>query len=222
MNLIFALWQRKDTIFHALPVKLFQKIIFDADPNSDIAKVLHHAAYARKDDVDILLYMIAKNPRLLLLAGNVITPGGDEVRQVTPDEFCLGAGDFELAKQIEPYFANIPQGEIERFRQFEAYKPHIEGMLTQKPYNIRPLISFLKKASKEDVKALLSQDMTRDSLLCKAIIQYKKDHGPRIITNPEMHYNYQNLYDAVVAFNATWTTLIGEKKNLLWRLLLFK
>lgn len=224
MKILFMMRNRNDTIFTQLPSEIFQKILFDVDPNSDVAKVLHHAAYARQEDVITLLNMIGQNPRLLLQAGDVITPGGNEVRRVTVYEFCLGAGDFDLAKMIEPFFIKIPQGDSERLRQFEAYKPHIEGILTQEAYDIKPLIVAFKKAKKNDVIALLNQDMTHQSDLFKAVIQYRKDHGPRIICKPEMHYNYQSLSNAALVLYQEWRNrkLGVEKRNILWRLLGFQ
>ena len=140
--------QRKDTFFSKLPPELIP-YIYDQDqyqdPNSDIAKALHHAAYARQEDVTTLLAMLEANPKLLLQAGNVITPGGDEIRRVTIYEFLLGAGDYELAKKVQDYFSKIEGGEQQRIHQYERYRPHIEGMLTQKPYDLSPLIDLLNK-----------------------------------------------------------------------------
>ncbi|MGC1181356.1 MAG: hypothetical protein WA877_00205, partial [Legionella sp.] len=96
---MLMLRKRENTIFSTLPVELIQEISdFGQDPNSGIAKALHHAAYARQEDVKALLALLDENPSLLLQAGNVVTPGGDEWKRVTIYEFLLGAGDYELAK----------------------------------------------------------------------------------------------------------------------------
>ncbi|MCL5272685.1 MAG: hypothetical protein M1486_05205 [Gammaproteobacteria bacterium] len=199
---------------------------YGQDPNSEIATALHHAAYARQEDVDALLALLDKNPRLLLQAGNVQTPGGDEVRRVTLYEFLLGAGDAELAGMVQGYFDKIDNGEQERVRQYERYKPHIEGMLTQEPYDLKPLIDLIKKATPEQVKALLKKDMTGDNDLCKKLIQFRKDWAPRVITKPCMHYNYNSLKHAFELLDCEWGNLKTasndnyDKINLVWRQLI--
>ncbi|MCL5272644.1 MAG: hypothetical protein M1486_04985 [Gammaproteobacteria bacterium] len=194
-----------DTFFSALPIELIKQISdYGQNPNSEIATALKHAAYARKEDVEALLTLLDKNSRLLLEAGNVQTPGGDEVRRVTIYEFLLGAGDAELAGIVQDYFAKIDNGEQERVRQYERYRLHIEGMLTQKPYDLEPLIELIKKATPEQVTALLNKDMTGTDDLCKAFIQFRKDWAPKVLSKPCMHYNYASLKHAFKLLEREW------------------
>ena len=155
--------KRDNNFFSTLPPELIREIAtFDEGPNSDIGKALKYAAYARQDDVAALLKMLDDNPGLLLETGNVKTPGGDEIRRVTIYEFALGAGDYELAEKVQSYFSKIKTKDAEQQRicQYERYKPHIDGMLEQKSYDLGPLIQIIKDASAEDVTALLKKDMT--------------------------------------------------------------
>ena len=213
-----------NTFFSKLPTELIGEISGFA-PN-DIGQALQHAAYARKEDVEVLLKMLDDNPGLLLQREDVKTPGGDEIRNVTIYELVLGAGDYELAKMVQPYFSNINDGEQQRIRQYERYKPHIEGMLKQKPYDLTPLIELIKKASDEDVTALLNKDMTRKSDLCDAFIKFRKDWAPRILTQPCMHYNYASLQHAFELLDREWDDLYKtggnnyDKVRLVWRQLI--
>ena len=215
-----------DNFFSALPIELIKEISDCEDPNSEIASALKHAAYARKEDVDALLALLDKNPNLLLQAGNVQTPGGDEIKRVTLYEFLLGAGDYQLAGIIQAYFDTIDHGEQERIRQYERYRPHIEGMLTQEPYDLVPLIELIKKATPEQVKALLNKDMTDENDLCNALIQFRKDWAPRVLTKPCMHYNYASLRHAFELLDSEWGNLRtasndnDDKINLVWRQLI--
>src|SRR5438105_4814071 len=112
---ILMLHKRGDTIFSQMPVDLIVELSdYGQDPNSTIATALHYAAYARQEDVDALLALLDADPNLLLQAGNVKTPGGDELQRVTIYECILGAGDYELAKIVGDYFSKIDQGEQER------------------------------------------------------------------------------------------------------------
>ncbi|WP_131783229.1 hypothetical protein [Legionella gresilensis] len=218
--------KRKDTLFNELPLDIIQKISdYGQDPNNEICKALHYAAYARKEDVDALLAMLETNPSLLQ-AGNVKTPDGDEVRRITIYEFLLGAGDFELAKKVQPYFTKIKNGEQERLRQYERYKPHIDRMLKQQPYNLAPLIELIKKASPEEITALLYKEPTDETELGRAMLKFRKDWSPRVIRKPGMHYNYSSLNHAIKLLLDEWKTLYeasgnnDDKINLVWRQLI--
>lgn len=217
---------RRNTFFSALPIEIIKNISdYGQNPNSEIATALNYAAYARKEDVETLLVMLDENPGLLLQAGNVQTPGGDEIKRVTVYEFLLGTGDYELAGIVQKYFANITNGEQERIRQYERYRPHIEGMLTQKPYDLLPLIELIKKAPSEQVAALLDKDMSGENELCKAFILFRKDWGPKVLTKPCMHYNYASLKYAFELLNQEWTSLQeasnnNDKIQLVWRQLI--
>ena len=224
---MLILRNRQDSIFSTLPMDIIGEISsYSLDLNADIANALHHAAYARKEDVEALLTMLDKNPRLLLQAGNVTTPGGDEIRRVTLYEFLLGAGDYELAEKVQAYFEKIEHGSQERIRQYERYRPHIEGMLTQTPYDLSPLIELIKKASPEEINALLDKDTTGGSELCSVILQFRKDWAPRIVSQPCMHYNYVSLKHAFELLEKEWSNLYKasgnnyDMINLVWRQLI--
>lgn len=213
---LIMLRHREGNFFSELPMELMEQIIgVEPESHGDIAKALHYAAYARQEDVDALLKMLEANPRLLLEAGNVITPGGDEIRRITIYEFLLGAGDYELAQTVQGYFAKIKdeQGnpledaETQKIRQYERYRPHIEGMLTQKPYDLFPLIDLIKRASAQDIHAQLNNDMTHKSALRDAILQFRSDWAPRKITKACMHYNHASLQHAFKLLDNEWENL---------------
>ena len=209
----------QNTLFSKIPMELIQI-------TKEYNKALYHAAYARQEDVTALLGMLEANPELLLQTGNVKTPGGHEVRGVTIYEFLLGAGDYELAKMVQDYFAKIDGGEEERLRQYERYRPHIEGMLTQKPYNLSPLIELIKKAKPDEIKALLNKDMSGGTELCKALDQFRKDWAPQVLTTPCMHYNYASLKHAFEILDHEWDNLYQasgtnyDMIDLVWRQLI--
>ncbi|CAM4500889.1 MAG: hypothetical protein LEGION0403_FIIPPAGN_02921 [Legionella sp.] len=140
----------------------------------------------------------------------------------------MGAGDYELAEKVQSYFSKIETKDAEQQRicQYERYKPHIDGMLKQEPYNLSPLIQLIKDASAEDVTALLNKDMTRESKLRDAMIQFRKDWAPRILTKPCMHYNYASLQHAFELLDREWDDLYKtggndyDKIRLVWRQLI--
>jgi hypothetical protein len=157
--------------------------------------------------------MLDENPSLLLQSGNVKTPGGDEWNQVTIYEFLLGAGDYQLVKLVQDYFAKIEGGEEERVRQYERYRPHMEDMLTQKPYDLSPIIELIKKAPAKEIKALLNKDMSGNTELCQAMLQFRKDWAPKVLSKPGMHYNYASLKHAIMIITDEWKNLYKDDDN---------
>lgn len=109
----------------------------------------------------------------------------------------------------------LKEGEKHQIRQYERYEPYIKDMLKQKPYDLEPLIKIIKDASDKDVKALLNKDRTHKSDLCEAIIQFRKDWAPRVLTKPCMHYNYASLQYAFELLDREWDNLYetGGKDN---------
>lgn len=213
MEALRILARRNDGLF-PFPREVVEQIgCSEPAEGSEINQALKHAANATKEDVAALLKMLDEDPELLLEAGNVMTPGGLDCRRVTIYEFCLGAGDPELAAEVQKRFAMLPdpaKGEAERQRQYDLYKPHIDNMLKQKPYDFTELLNALKNASAEDVKALRNGDMTHASKLRDAIIKFRQDHAPKKLLQPGMHYNYVNLQTAF--------DLINEEKDALYKL----
>jgi hypothetical protein len=194
------------------------KLVYDPNPDSDIAIALKHAASPQEKDVDALLSMLEADPQLLLKTSNVVTPGGLEVRDVTLYECVLGASDLDLAKLIKPYFKEIKEiknGEEEGDRQYERYRPYLEGIETQEPDdNLTWLFDIIKKSSLKDVAAELATgdayDKSYQSPLRDAFNQFraaKLDSKVRIMTKPRLHCNYQNLRHAYDMLYSEWNNL---------------
>jgi len=206
-----------------MPNEIVQ-LISDYEPsNSKIEIALKCAASPQKERVRQLLIMLDNNPTLLLQAGRVITPGGDIIKRTTIYEFCLGAGDADLAKKVQHYFSQITNGEQQRIRQYKRYQCHIENMLKQKPYDLTKLINLVKSASMDDVIALLNYDETHTSELGNALIQFKQDWQPKTIEQSSMHYNYNSLHHAFKQLSMEWEELYRKsnynfsKIHLVWR-----
>lgn len=230
---MLVLRRRENNIFSVLPEEIIDYIgQVSQDPNSDIAKALHHAAYASQEDVNALIAMLEKNPRLLLEAGNVVTPGGLDVRRVTIYECLLGAGDPEFAKMVEPYFEKIldnnePIGEEERKHQYERYRPHIEALAKeveskQSAFDLNPLFDCIKQSSPEDIRAALNKDMQYESVLRDALIAFRNVVRPTRKT-VGMHYeHYSTLQQAFDLLDDEWQELSSsytnyDKCDLVWR-----
>ena len=119
---------------------------------SDVEKIivchtlLEHVAYARLTEAEA---MIAYDPSLLLAqyASNVVTPSGLHIKNITPFECALSGGDVGMAKMMLPYFDRLKDGDVEKSAQYEKYRPHLENMMKQEPYNLKKLVEVLKKSS---------------------------------------------------------------------------
>lgn len=214
MYIMLMLRKREGNIFSGLPRDVFFCLMnVEQYPNSDIAIALRLAADGEEQAINELTAMLDCNPRLLLQAGNVMTRGGLYVKRVTLYEFFLGAGDPGAAARITPYFERIDGGESQRMKQYARYKPHIDGMLTQKPYDLVPLFTILKGSSAADVTALLKDDMTHESNLRDALIKFRSDHAPGKLIKPRMHYNYKTLEQAFNLLYDEWNSLSNNDSN---------
>jgi hypothetical protein len=225
---MFILRNREDNLFSVLPDELIYNISdFGQDPNSEINIALRLAASGLEKDIATLVEMVKANPRLLLQAGNVVNRGGFDARRKTLYEFFLGEGDPASAKRIEFGFAEIPNGENERIRQYERYKPHIEKLAKQielkKPaFDLKPLIDIIKKSSPADITAALNKDMKHESVLRDMLIAFRNAVRPkREIVG--MHYkHYTTLQQALDLLYDEWKELSSNYTNfgkcrLVWR-----
>src|SRR3990167_1466482 len=150
---MLLLRKRAGNFFSTLPKDCFNYIInTDSTPESEINVALRLAASGLKKDMANLVGMVKANPRLLLQAGKVVTRAGIFAKHTTLYEFFLGEGDPYAAKQIEFGFAEIiPNGEGERQRQYNRYKPHIEALAQQvaskqPAFDLRPLFKIIKES----------------------------------------------------------------------------
>jgi hypothetical protein len=225
------LLRKRGDIFsgHSNDINLIRIISdYGQDPSNDIHVALRLAASGLQHDIDRLVEMVKTDPRLLLQAGNVITRGGVEVIRTTLFEFFLGEGDPDGAKAIEFGFAELSKmkgedgefldGEKERHRQYERYRPHIEALAKQieskqPTIDVKPLIDILKLAHPADIKAALSKDMTNDSTLCLALRDFRKAIKPKRKT-VGMHYDhYTTLMQAFDLLASEWNELSANDTN---------
>lgn len=212
MEVLRIMARRTDGLFPLAPelVEVIGRV--EPEEGSEINQALRYAANATQEDVSALLQMLDENPELLLEAGNVVTPGGLDCRRVTIYEFCLGAGDPKLAIEVQKRFAKLSdpaRGKAERERQYALYAPHIKNMLEeQQAYDFAPLLKALKEATKEDVAAMRKHDMKHPSALRDAILQFRQDHAPTKLLQPQMHHNYASLKQAYKLLNEEWESLL--------------
>lgn len=204
-----------DLIFYAV-----DKVVYNSDPNSEIAQLLHHIAHGNPDEVEKKL---KANPQLLLQASDARDPAGNLIQRVTPYECALGAGDEDIVAKIAAFFPMLPQGEAERTGQTKHYEHSIMTMLSQAPgYDFASLVEIIKKSSAEDVRAALSLDFTHPSPLLHALEAFRIYFSPRVIAGG-MHFNYANLLKAYEIFVTEFVKLYKASGNnynkcdLFWR-----
>ena len=218
-----------------LPPDLIREISQFGRDDTEFNKALHHAASSQEEDIDIVVEKVKANPSLLLQTGNVVTRAGISVIRTTLYEFFLGEGDPDAAKQIEPYFAEIPNGENERIRQYEQYRPHIEALAkqvesSQPAFDLRPLFKIIKESSAADIlDALNINDPNRNitenenTALRAALAEFRKAVKPKCSITVGMHYeHYTTLEQAFDLLHRNWKALSDnyahyERCYLVWR-----
>jgi hypothetical protein len=212
--------QHGGNLFSQLPKELIEIISNSPSPDRDVETLLEHVAFGEQVEAEA---MIKANPRLLLYAGNTITPSGLELVRVTPYECALGGGDDRMAAMIKPYFSakKIENGEKERDEQYERYRPHIENMLKQEPYDLQWLIDIIKGCSDEDIAAALKLDTQQMSeKLLNALTTFRDAHTPGKMVKPGMHFNYPSLLHAFDIYAREFDNLVHrdnyDKCRLVW------
>ena len=220
---LFGLSKRNDNPHCRWP-KDIRKLIAEIssatfDPQSDIARLLHHIAYGNLVAAEL---MLEANPRLVLQAGHTETPSGLKVLHTTPLECALGAGDPEMAKMIEAYFDSkqIKGGAEVREQQYARYRPHIKNLLSQKPYDFTLLIETLIAATPKDVTAALNRNTHHGSVLRDVLVQFRIDFTPGSITSG-MHFNYQHLLRAYEVYIQSYDALSKSDDDRLGKLRLY-
>jgi len=208
--------------FSNMPKEIIRNIKYLPDPDPDFLDALKETTDGQLKELRDRLQKAKSDPvklkSLLLQAGDVITPGGVEVRGTTLLECAIGSGDPEIVALIKPYFLEFKEGEEEREIQLERYRHCIEEMQTQKPDDLTWLIDIIKESSLEDVRAELATGDNYDpnykegnSPLRNALNKFREeklDPKSRIIDKPRMHCNYQNLIHAYEILYAEWNKLI--------------
>ena len=231
--MLFKARRTTNCLFSNLPVELIREIgLFGCDDTA-FNKALRHAALGTDGDLAIVVEMVKANPRLLLQTGHVVTRGGVGVRYTTLYEFFLGEGDPDAAKQIEFGFANIPNGENERKRQYEQYEPHIKALAKQvaskqPAFDLRPLFKMIKESSAADITEALNindpnRTVTRNTPLRASLAQFRNAVNPKKSISVGMHYeHYTTLSQAFDLLDDEWKALSDnytnyDKCRLVWR-----
>jgi hypothetical protein len=153
--------------------------------DADFEEVLQAVAYG---DLDTVRAMLDDNPRLVLQAGTVVTPGGVTIERTTLLECALGAGDPEIVEVILPCFDQIEGGEEVRRSQLKRFNQNIKDMMNVN-YDLTKLFRIIKAASDDDVTQVLDKNFEYDSDLSRALKAFRKAVTPAKIVNG-MHYLY--------------------------------
>ena len=126
--------------------RFFQPEFDKLDKKLLATEALPHAARSETANIALIVEMVKARPRLSLQKGTVTTRAGVVAEDVTLYQFFIREGDpWAAKKQIEPFFANLIDGENERQCQYAPYKAQIEELAKQfkekKPtFGLKPLI----------------------------------------------------------------------------------
>lgn len=180
--------------------------------------LLEHVAFARLTEAEEI---IAFDPSYLLLehAGNVITPAGLHLINVTPYECALSGGDVGMRKMIFKYFEQLKDGAKEEAAQYGKYCLHIENIGKETPYLLHWMIDVLKKSNHDDVIVELNRHTEPErykdhhSDLRDALETFRKDWTPGDMKEPGMQFNYASLQHAYDIYNQEFRHLTHVDQN---------
>jgi hypothetical protein len=221
--LFFDAWQNNRNRFceESFPPELM-RLIFSYKQSLDelLIPALSHAANGRYDQLKALL---DTDSILVLLRGNVTTPGGLTIKNTTLLECAIGAGDLAMnenspgmAEMIMSYFEKLPGGAAALESQLEKCRICLDELVNQKAYDLTELMNIIKNASDRDVNAALEKK-NNSSKLCMVLPQFRNHVRPKTITDPHIHYNYQTLIHAFELYDAEWNNLSIDQRSLFCR-----
>lgn len=221
----------KATFFSVVPGDVVDQVYkyCTVDPNS-ITTLLLHVIYAMSENINAIEAILEANPRLLLKKGDVKNLANKHIKNVTPYECALGAGDAEMANIIGKYFAKLDpilrgagKGEIERQRQYSKYKKYIykksyidicwytyvSTMLDQSPdYHFQSIVDKIIKAPYIHAWHILEErGAYREYPLYKTISKFRKHFMEKAISKG-MHFNYMNLIEAIKVYQSNFFALL--------------
>ena len=220
--------------------RFFRDFTFAERQKREFNKLIEAAASGEQKDIDVVVAMIKANPLLLLERGDVVTRGGTKIIATTVYEFFLGSGHTEalLAMNNATLFALLPHdGEAERMRQYERYRPHIEqlrddvGAYVQayheagcsayrsdyrSAYDLRPLIDvIINTANPADVTAELKQTKEYNSQLRNKMCEFREAINESQRERTEgMHYaHYTTIMQVLHLLVEKWPELSHNNQN---------
>lgn len=178
-----------------------------------------------------------QTPVKVLPKNPLITPAGlgIEDQNTTLLECALGAGDPEIVETIKPCFRQFKGGEEKMEHQLARYRPCIETIRTQEPYDLTRFVHVLLRSHLDDVTAELKTGKDYDGDYCSprrnglqkgsdlrdALNKVRNDLKPGTLTAPRMHCNYQTLTHALEILKLEWENLrVGNTWDwihLFWR-----
>jgi hypothetical protein len=155
----------------------------------------------------------------------VVTPSCFQIKSITPYECALSGGDVGMARMMQPYFDidRLMNGEEEQRAQYEKYRPYIENIMTQKPYDLQKLVDVLKRSSDADVQAELNRHKNYERYQdCKSELrdeleQFRIAFTPGEMNYPQMQFNYMSLQHAYDIYASQVWPLDNEKCRLFCR-----
>jgi len=223
--------------FDLLPPELIEFIFSLVAIDTALCK----AASGLKEDIATIINIVEANPCLLQYRGDVVTRGGTKIIGTTLYEFFLGSGYPEAAEEIGKLFALLPDGEAERIRQYERYKPQIEQLTKdiqaykqayetagnsayhsdyeklgcKLAYDVKPLIDLIIKSSQADITAELQQTAGHNSELRRAMDAFREAINYSQKSRKDgMHYaHYITIMQVLDLLHEKWDTLSYNKTN---------
>lgn len=193
-------------------------------PDKEFLNILHDVAFGELATVQAKLESAKRDvshpeklSSLLRQAGDVMTRGGQDVKCTTLLECAIGAGDPDMVAMIKPYFLIYSGDEKALEDQLEAYRPCLQAIENEKPYDLTLLLEVIKASPSEEVTAALNKQYDPNSLLHQMLMQFREDVKPQTITNPQMHYNYKTLIHAFEILTDEWEMILSGIPEALYK-----
>lgn len=173
-------------------------------------KLLTHIVRAEEA---LALEMISANLTLLLHTSEATDYSNRTYRGYTPFQAALLCHDVTLWKKMGLYFDRLPDGQMEKTRQFKKIFPILTGIRQRTAYDFNVLTQAITNSSAEDIGAAL-QKKQNDTAICKDLNQFRTDF--KALAMQETFFNPSHLIRALKVYNEQFNNWSTAKRDLFW------
>ena len=173
--------------------------------------------------------VLALKPELLLQAtATAVDYSGKLIKDLTPFQAALCAGDVEMCEMMKPYFAELAEGQTEIEKQFKVIFPsasdeehaclqaHAERQEAA-AFDFRKIVEAIIKAKPNELSTALNKQYDDGMTLHKALSHFRQVFQD--ISYQERVFNPYHLLRALQCYAERYNDLAPgwEKRDLFWR-----
>lgn len=174
------------------------------------AKVIQHVIFGKEKLVSIAL---SAHPALLLQKVALVFDHADlPMKEITIFQAALRLQDTKMWEMIEPFFDKLPNGPMEKAKQFSAEYPN-GVLIEQTAFDFSKIVSTIQNEPNDsDWRDVVAK-------LAPVLKQFREEFKQQVLT--EKHFNPQHMIQAAITLNEQFPKKDAPHNRSNWKHLLF-